>query len=408
MKKKILMIMPRFPHPPRGACEQDRLSGIKQLIRLGHEIHIIAKVFDFQDLEAINILAKDLGVKITTIPYRKRPEDFLGLLKLIIKRTFSLSGYDGAAYEYTDGKIVGSLKAELDSWKPNLVWFEYTYLWPLYFEIRKRRIPIITRSANFEPIHFLQEDGRSIANLLKFIPKLFSEFMTVVLSDFIFSITPEEQKTYRRMFAKKVATLPLRSLPPFIGQNTKIKNEKTLHVFFMGSTYSVAHNREAAAFLIKEVFPLATKTYPNKFLFHVLGSKLPDELARLCAGNITYENYIPAENLADFFDKMDVCLTPSLFGAGMQQKIFEPIAKGIPTITAKRGIAGYDFADKREVVFAEDVRGYVEALEVLADASFRQKISENAVAKSRELFSQDSLDRLVESAINSSLSKYQK
>ncbi|MEK7125713.1 MAG: hypothetical protein AAB880_02235 [Patescibacteria group bacterium] len=53
MSKKILIISPKFPIPTTGACEQERLAGFLQLQRLGFEVRVVAKVFNWQDKEAI-------------------------------------------------------------------------------------------------------------------------------------------------------------------------------------------------------------------------------------------------------------------------------------------------------------------------------------------------------------------
>jgi len=39
-------------------------------------------------------------------------------------------------------------------------------LWPLYKIVKNSHTPIITRSINFEPLHFLEEDGYSFLNIL--------------------------------------------------------------------------------------------------------------------------------------------------------------------------------------------------------------------------------------------------
>ena len=64
MPKKILIITPKFPLPTTGACEQERLAGFLQLQRLGYDVMIIAKVFDWQDKEAIYQWSQEHGIKV--------------------------------------------------------------------------------------------------------------------------------------------------------------------------------------------------------------------------------------------------------------------------------------------------------------------------------------------------------
>ena len=89
MSKKVLLVTPRFPIPSAGACEQDRLEGIKQLKRLGYEVHVISKVFDFQDREKINSFSEKFDIPIHLVPYRYL-RNTKGLKKIIrlVKRIF--------------------------------------------------------------------------------------------------------------------------------------------------------------------------------------------------------------------------------------------------------------------------------------------------------------------------------
>jgi len=402
---RILIVTPRFPIPATGACEQDRLEGIKQFARLGHDVHVVSKFFDFQDSAVIQELSKQMGIPVVLIPYRKPPRSFFKRTIELLKRFTTLSGYDGAAYEYADPVLQEAVARLMDDWKPDILWCDYTYLWPAYRLAKKRNIPIITRSINFEPRHFLQEDGVSFVNFIKYVPKYFSEFITARSSAVLLAITPKEEKTYTRMGARCVRTLPLRNMPTFLGTHKQVQERSPLHVFFMGSTYSVSHNLETAKFLLFKVIPQVNQTFSGQFIFHIFGSKLPQGLINLCVDNIIHEGYVPEEQKEVVLASMDIALSPSLFGAGMQQKIFEPLARGIPTITSGRGVAGYPFTNNREILFADSPEEYVQALGRLTNVATRKRLSEQAVSTSRRLFSEEQIDFVIQEVVRIVLAK---
>lgn len=391
MPKKILVITPRFPLPDTGACEKDRFEGMKQLKRLGFDVRVISKVLPFQDRDAIRRFSIDAGIPVETLPY----ENKIGFGKI-----FNPFYWDGAAYEYSLKTAKQAVKIALDEWKPDLVWFEYTYLWPLYDLARKRKIPIITRSINFEPSHFLQEDGASLINLIKFLPKLASELITIYKSDLIFSITPNEEKTYKRFGARNVINLPLRGLPSCLRAEREIKDRGQLNVFFMGSTYNVHHNRTALGVILKKIAPKALKNFPGIFKFHILGNKAPDEFKKFFGQNAVYPGYVNNEAFDEFLADMDIAVVPSLFGAGMQQKIFEPLCRGIPTIASKRGLAGYPFKNRQHLLAADNIDEFTDLLFELKDARLRKLLSQNSAALSNELFSREILDSVILKAVN--------
>jgi len=96
-------------------------------------------------------------------------------------------------------------------------------------------------------------------------------------------------------------------------------------------------------------------------------------------------------------EKMDVAVIPSLYGAGMQQKIFEPLCKGIPSIVSDRGIADYPFKNNEHLLTASSVNDFVEGLKRLgSDVPLREKISKNSIKLSKKIFSRDKLDNIIQ------------
>ena len=395
--KKILLVTPRSPFSKSGACEQDRAYGIEQFLRLGYDVRVITKTLP-SDMVHLEVAKNKLGIKIIPVSYKfSKKLSFVEKLKKYTKRIINPFNWDGASYEYKDKEIQKVFIKELDEFKPDVVFFDYTYLWPLYKYAQKRCVPIITRSINFEPIHFLQEDGISFFNLIKFLPKLISEFITIKKSNLIFSITPKEEKMYRILGAKNVINLPLRGLPYCLRKEKEIKNKEKVHVFFMGSTYNVSHNRKALEFIIKEIAPSVNKSTTGRFIFHILGSKMPTGLDKYFSNNVIYEGYV--EDLDLFLKNVDIAIVPSLFGAGMQQKIFEPICRGIPTVVSRRGIAGYPFEDGVHVLFAESVQEFVNKILKMQDTALRKELSSHSVKLCGQIFSSNNIDGVIKRGI---------
>ncbi|MEK6877352.1 MAG: hypothetical protein AABZ49_01855, partial [Thermoproteota archaeon] len=227
--KKILVITPSLPFPPTGAEQGDRAWGLIQLKNLGYEVRVIAKLVSWQSKEQVKEIEEKIGIPIITVPY-KFSNKILTLKDKIKKTLLKMSNpflLDGATLEYAEPEIKKIVKKELETWQPDVVWFDYTYLWPLYGIVRKQKIPIITRSINYEPIHFLQEDGYTLFNLLKSAPKFFSEFLSSIKSDHIFAITPKEEKIYKRM-NKQASMLPLRGLPYCLRKSHSISDKRIL------------------------------------------------------------------------------------------------------------------------------------------------------------------------------------
>jgi len=394
--KKIIIVTPRFPFPPKGACDDDRSEGILWFLRDGFDVVVITKVQNQDKADESVRIGKEIGVPIFPVIYRadRGDESFIKRLFLRMKNPLFI---DGAAFEYSDPEIKNIFQEKMSSFKPDYVYFDYTYLWPLYKIVKKNHIPIITRSINFEPVHFLEEDGYSFFNIFKFLFKCISEILTVCRSDFLFSITPKEEKIYKYLGAKNIANLPLRGLHKYIGKGPEILPKEKLNVFFAGSTYNVSHNMAALEFIIKKIASKIENQMPGKFVFNITGAKMPDNMKQFFSDKIIYHGYV--NNMDEFVKNMDIALIPSLFGAGMQQKIFEPLCRGIPTITSERGIAGYPFKDEKHLLYADTVEEYVEALKKIAEFDVRKIIAKNSIDLCRSIFSQDLINFIIRRGI---------
>src|SRR3989338_4371 len=222
MKKRILIVTPKFPYPSYGACELDRASGIEMFIELGYEVYVITKVYGNEYKQNALKVGEKLGITVVPITYKHLPGkgSFIQKLKSVLFRLLQPWYLDGAAYEYHEPEIRQAMVRALDAFQPELVWFDYTYLWPLYSLATKRGLRIITRSINFEPRHFLEEDGRTLWNYCKFVPKVLSERLTARKSNVVFAITPKEAEIYKKIGARHVAVLPLRGLPRCLEQKS--------------------------------------------------------------------------------------------------------------------------------------------------------------------------------------------
>lgn len=392
--KKILVITPLFPFSMKGACDQDRAHGIRILKNLGYDVSVITMVYR-RHLDLIPQAEKDFNVPITPILLTSERYTRMQSLLKTLQRICVPLFWDGAAYEYRDKETQRVVSATIATYKPDLVWFDYTYLWPLYHMVKAHKLPIITRSINYEPDHFLGKTSRSIISLLKYIIKVYGEKNMLRESDVVFPITIKEKLIYERLGETELATIPLRRLGEFIGKNAVIHQKKKLNVFFMGSTYSVHHMDQALRFIIDEINPLLQQAYPDVFSLHILGAKVPQDIAEKKYTNLTIHGYVP--DLNEFLLDMDIALSPSFSGEGMQQKVFEPIVRGIPTITSERALAGFPFYNGIHLLTANETpESFVSALASLIPYEERAHISSNAVEIAGVVFSEKLISDVID------------
>lgn len=400
MIRKILIVTPRFPFDYKGACEQDRAYGVVLLKKLGYEVEVISMCYK-SHLDMIKDAEHIHEVKIYPVLYRPL---FEHKILYYLKRILIPLYWDGASYHYRDPEIKKTLGERLEKFRPDLVWFDYTYLWPLYNTVSDKSIPIITRSVNYEPAHFYGKGSHGILRWIRYQIKKIGERKALLSSNLLFAITPKEKLLYEDIsITTPVVTLPLRRLCSLIGKNIDTKrNQKEghIHIYFSGSNFTVHHMRIALNFVVNEINPLLQKTYPDIFRIHVIGNKLPGEFLQKPIDGISFHGYV--KDLDDFIAGMDIALSPSVSGEGMQQKVFEPIVRGIPTVTSERALVGYPFYNNIHVLTARNnAESYVEAIGKLRNNEKRDQISKKAVQLSTQLFSEDLIMEIIDKNIKS-------
>jgi hypothetical protein len=372
---KVLVITPKLPWPASGADEADRLEGIKMFKELGHEVSVIAKVASYQGGKA-EAMSRSLGVPVVGVPYTKGGFSW--------RRFTDLRWLDGAAFEYTEPGIRRAIEETITDFKPDVAWLDASFSWPLLSILKKRGIRTIVRSLQIESTHVLVDEGYGILNLVRAFGKELGERTMARTTDVVVAINKNEAEQYRKRGARKVFTIPLRSLSALL-EDAPIayREQRPLHVLFSGSTFSVAHNRTGAMLVLRDIAPALERAAPGAFVIHVTGAKLPPKIVATLPPNVRYEGYI--EDYGAFMKTMDIAITPSLGRVGMHQKLYEPLCRGIPTVTVPWALAGYPFKDA--VLMAVRPEEFVSQLLTLRDTNVREKLGRRARTLALEHFS---------------------
>lgn len=370
-----------------GACEQDRLTNVKDLERLGHTVKLLTTSSRKRPVAEYQTFFQQADMDVQLIPDGRKP--------LHPARLRDLAFLDGASWEYAAPYFHRAVAEALEAWPPDVVWCHASYLWPAAAQAHRRGIPTVVRSVNYEAIHMIQEDGWKPANVLRFVGKTLGERRALRAASVLAAITPDEHAIYQKIAPDAdIVTLPLRTLPRLLRPPQRVIDRQPLHVFMMGASYNVAHNRAGLEFIVTEVVPRVRQVAPGTFVFHVLGSKIPEDLSRAhAAPDLIFDGFV--DDLNAHLAGMDIAVSPSRFGQGMQQKVFEPLCRGFPTVTHRRALAGYPFQDGDEVMLADDADGFAAQLQRLCDPALRAKLAQRVSDKAHALFSQSVLDERV-------------
>ena len=401
---RILVLTPVFPKLNKGAAEQDQIYGALHLQQLGHTVRMAAFLPGYQTADEVHAYSQQIGLDVTSTAYPVPGATFRTAGQRLIATIRQPLLLDGAAYQHAHPLIFNFVADQIRSFRPDLIWLDNNFLWPIARLAKAHGVPVVIRSQNFEPEHVLAESGRSLLNYIRYAAKFMGEAAALYYSRLLIAITPVERAKYARLAqANKIELLPLRSLPIHLRPPRPANHHLPLHVFYWGSTYNVSHNHAALEFVTQHIWPRVRAQSPGDFCLHVYGGKVPPHIQSLAANDLVIHGFV--SDLEIELDKMDIALVPSLYGCGMQQKVFEPLCRGFPTVTTKRGLAGYPFTFGLDVLTAQTPDEFTAHLLLLRDPQLRANLSENASRRAAELFSterqMEALNRIIQRALRS-------
>jgi len=127
-------------------------------------------------------------------------------------------------------------------------------------------------------------------------------------------------------------------------------------------------NIASTAFLCEQVIPF------TDLLFYIVGKHPPEQIRKFESSKITI---CGAEyEINKFLSKMNLLLCPVFYGAGMNGKIGESLAFGIPVITSDLGALPFDLEHKKTAMIANSKEEFISCIDqVLNDSKLRNDLS---------------------------------
>ncbi|MDL2296922.1 glycosyltransferase [Bacteroidales bacterium OttesenSCG-928-E04] len=138
--------------------------------------------------------------------------------------------------------------------------------------------------------------------------------------------------------------------------------EKIYDLIFTGNM-SYVPNVEAAEYLAKVIFPVLQSEIPNLNLV-ICGANPSSRVKQLASEHITVTGWV--DSIAGYYAKSKIFIAPMHLGTGLQNKILEAMAVGLPCVTST--LAGKPLQNAehgKDIIICGTLTGYVEAVKLL-------------------------------------------
>ena len=147
-------------------------------------------------------------------------------------------------------------------------------------------------------------------------------------------------------------------------------------------------NVEAVKYFCEAIMPLLVERDPD-IVLKVYGSGMPDELKQLSSRNIDLVGFV--EDLNDVFSTARVFVSPLLTGAGLNGKMIDCMAHGLPSVISPLTADGTGLVHRQSAIIAESVGDWVEGIcELNSNDELWQSLSTRSLDTARTLFSSES------------------
>lgn len=226
----------------------------------------------------------------------------------------------------------------------------------------------IERRANKAPLYskwLFNIEAKRLSNYERKVFDYFEHQVMISEQDKNFIIHPDR---------KKIHCIP-NGVDDTFFENINCKKDSDL--VFVGNL-SYAPNIEAVHYLVERIAPHFIKENPN-FKILLSGATPSNSIKKLIKDNPNIELTGWVKDIRTSYSRGKVFVAPMMIGTGMQNKLIEAMALGIPCVTTSLANNAIKAVDKESILVADNEDQFINAIkELLNNKSLSDKITKGA------------------------------
>lgn len=288
---------------------------------------------------------------------------------------------------FNQEKVHTKLKALLKKEKFDIIHLDSLFVTDYITTIRKySKAKIVLRQHNIEYTIW----NRLAKSSNSFWKRKYYEFLTKRIKnheirfkdayDLVLTISATDTKLFQELNPKSpILEHPFGIDIKNIDDNTAIiEKDKEIKIYHIGAMDWLP-NQESVKYLLEEIAPTVLKKMHN-ISFHIAGRNMNQEWYKYANDNIHIYGEVP--DAKEFELDKNVLIVPLKSGGGVRIKIFQALAQGKLVLTSPVGIEGIEAKDKKEILLANAIEDYVEAIDFIKN---NPQLANNIAKNGQEL-----------------------
>ena len=398
---RILFLAHRTPYPPNKG-EKIRAFNLLSHLANAHDVTLLYWVDDPQDLNHTPLLRSMCRGRVIPI----RLNRILALARAL--RSLLRGG------SFTEGFYRSkSFQSELDNVLRGAP-FDAVFVFSSALASYAANIDVRTKIVDFVDVD--SEKWRQLAEVSPFPLSLLYRLEQSRLSKFEISVSqwasrslffsPAEAELFKKIGGKgsidflsngtdlELRRLPLEQIPYHLAgadRGTQTEGEKLIFV----GTMDYSPNIDAVRHFAQDIFPLIRQKF-SRAVFEIVGRRPPKAVIRL--NQIDGVRVVgEVDDVRSYLVRADVSVAPMRIARGVQNKVLEAMAVGVPVVATPAAIEGIEVRDGEEVLVGATRDEFAQQIiRLLTDAELRKAMTKKAWNKMNQSYNWDSVGAKLE------------
>jgi sugar transferase (PEP-CTERM/EpsH1 system associated) len=369
LRVRILFLSQRVPYPPNRGDKITTWRLVERMKRT-HSVQCIAFAHDDADLDAAREL-ETKGVPTIAIRYRDAWKKLTSLPLLLTRTPLTLGVYGSHALQaavdramtacdmaYAYSSSMGAF-LERHASKPRVMHFG---------ELDSDKWRQYSRRTGF-PMSWVY--AREQRTLLEFERRVARAFTENVLC------TPLEQDIFRAQIPGASSTVLRNGVDLEYFRPSKVEPEPA-HLVFTG-VMNYYPNADGCIWFVREILPRVRSEFPGA-RFTIVGAHPTAEIKALAStSGVLVTGFV--DDTREWLAKAAVSVAPLRIARGIQNKVLEAMAMGLPIVGTTSATQGVEARHEREYLVADDAAQFAEAVcRLLRDPSRARELGRGARA----------------------------